>query len=503
MFFPLVISALSAAIPSHAPDRAADAAPIPMVLIDDQLRARPIGLLRLSASAEGRRAELSFLETAPRAASGAAPGVSTLPLSQVLALVAPAWVIDPLSSSPPAPALVPSALPALAPPAPPQRTAEEVIKEIEAIGALPTPAPAKPGADQPQPAAAPAPPPLTSFRPWVGLTDGQRLVGLPARIVDDARPAPAKPDDGQTLLWLHNRLGMMRLPIESIARIALGPVTPLPADDAATGDVVILANGDRVPGFVDAISESVTISPPKPAGKPAAPAQPTIVALDQVAEIRLSNPPEPLRGGVAWTSDGSVIAASKIELDAAARRASLVGSALGTPADKPARPAGASLDIADIRAVAPEAMSLAPLSSIPIADQRAWPGREAFDPVIIAPTSPVIGSMLGADDIVLPGPMSVTWTLPEGATRLAAYLVLEERSWAWGDCEVIFALAGPDGTERVLSRSRLNVAAPVAAVNIEVAPRASLIVKIDPGEHGPIQDRVVIRHALVGIASSR
>lgn len=463
------ILAAAAALPAHADaPQPSGAARAPMVLIDAQLRARPIGLVRYSSPAEGRIGEVVFTE------KGTETPV-TLPAKQVLALAGSGWIVDPLSSSPPAPAAVPSG------PTP--------ARTPTAVEPVPAPDPAAP--DQPAP--------MSDFRPWVRTVDGQRLVGFPARAVDAADPAAdAKPDDGQTLLWLHNRLGILRLPVESISSIALRP-SPAPiAGTAATSDLVVLANGDRLTGFVDSIGESVAVSPPKGAAKPAR-AEPTRIPIGQIAEIHLSNPPEPGRGGMVWLNDGSIVAAEALDIDSATGRALLVGAGPGASGAKRQTGGSGSFDVGEFRALAVDAARLTPLASVPIAEQRAWPGRSHFDPVIIAPTSPTLGSPLGADDLVLPGPMTVSWTLPAGASRLSGWLVLEERSWAWGDCEVTFTAAPPDGPERVLARARLNASTPVAPFNAELPARSRLTVSVDPGENGPVQDRVVIRHALVGV----
>ncbi|MFN7020257.1 MAG: hypothetical protein ACK4WH_02875 [Phycisphaerales bacterium] len=463
------ILAAAFALPAHADaPQPSTAARVPMVLIDAQLRARPIGLVRYSSPADGRAGELVFTE------QGSESPV-TLPARQVLALAGSGWIVDPLSSSPPAPAAVPSG-----------PTTARTPAVVEAV----------PPTD---PTAANQPAPLSNFRPWVRMVDGQRLVGFPARAVDAADPAAdAKPDDGQTLLWLHNRLGMLRLPVESISSLVLRPSPAPTAGPTATSDQVVLANGDRLTGFVDSIGEVVTISPPKGAAKPAR-TEPTRIPIDQIAQIHLANPPEPARGGMVWLSDGSIVGAAAADIDAATKRALLVGARPSASGAKKQAGGSGSFDVGEFRALAVEAARLTPLAALPIAEQRAWPGRSHFDPVIIAPTSPTLGSPLGADDLVLPGPMTVSWTLPAGSSRLSGWLVLEERSWAWGDCEVTFTAAPPDGPERVLARARLNASAPVAPFIAELPARSRLTVSVDPGEHGPVQDRVVIRHALVGI----
>src|SRR5690606_5738490 len=63
---------------------------------------------------------------------------------------------------------------------------------------------------------------------------------------------------------------------------------------------------------------------------------------------------------------------------------------------------------------------------------------------------------LGAGDIVLPGPMTVEWTLPEGAARLAGWVTLPESSFTWGDCRLIIETIDEDGRVSEAAQARLR-----------------------------------------------
>lgn len=454
-----------------APPRG-EIAPVPMVLIDDQLRARPIGLLRLTSREQGA-GELIFIEGRPTGADGAVwngPRAS-LPMGRVIAIAPPGWIVEPLDSGP-----------------------------------RPQAKPGAPASPPPQPATAaprPAPAPPPTFTPWVELVDGQRFPGAPmSRPTSDA---DSRGPAGESLLWAHSKLGPQSFPLDSLRRVVLLPPlgaavsrAPVPAASIGASDIVWLANGDRVTGFIESLGTSVRVSP-----EAGAAGSIITLPLEQVSEMRLANPARPLHGNAMWLQDGSLLAAPGLEIDVGTRRVTI------TPAPMLDSGNSASVDLGELRAVLLGAQRAMPLSALPIAAQQAAPGRRLLEPVMLSPMSLALGSDLGADDLILPGPMTADWALPEQASRLGGWLVLEERSWAWGDCLVTVSIV-PDAPitdpepsgRRVLLKTRLNAANPVVDLNSELGrlpARARLRVNIDPGENGPIQDRVVIRHGLIRV----
>lgn len=354
----------------------------------------------------------------------------------------------------------------------------------------------------------PAPAPPTSPQPRRGvsvieLVDGQRLLG------SLGAPGPdGPPGDDQSLRWNHPRLGLQTIPLERVHALRLSaPATPealraVEQQESRSGvpesDMVLLTNGDRLTGFVDRIggpSDEVVVTPaPSPGSKP----QPVHVSLAQAAYIALANPMVRPAGIVLWLSDGSVVATDRLGFDAAADRVTLgaLPSATATPSP------GASLDPGDVRAVALDASRLTPLASLGIARSAPTGDRRIAEPARIVPLSEGAPSPLGADDILLPGPMLVEWELPAGATRLSGWVTLDPSARAWGDCTVSLGVIEPGQSEPTTTLARQGVSAdqPVMPVNIDLPGlpgKARLRVTVDAGPSGPIQDRVWLRRMLI------
>lgn len=340
----------------------------------------------------------------------------------------------------------------------------------------------------------------------IELVDGQRLIG------SLAAPPPSGPDsppgDDQSLRWNHPRLGLQTIPLERVHALRLSaPATPgalraVERQESLSGvpesDIVLLTNGDRLTGFVDRIGgpsgEVVVTPPPSPGSKP----QPVHVSLAQAAYIALANPTVRPAGIVLWLSDGSVVATDRLGFDAAAGRVTL-GALLSAPATPSP---GASLDPGDVRAVALDASRLTPLASLGIARSAPTGDRRIAEPARIVPLSEGAPSPLGADDILLPGPMLVEWELPAGATRLAGWVTLDPSARSWGDCTVSFGVIEPGQSEPAATLARQSVSAdqPVMPVNIDLPGlpgKARLRVTVDAGPSGPIQDRVWLRRMLI------
>lgn len=422
-----------------AGDRRGEPVPMPVVLIDHNLNVRETGLIKAELGPRGA-GTVTVVDTPAGSASRQPESIST---TDLLAIAPAGWIVE-LSS------LVGTSTPT----------------ESEAA-------------------------PRRVPRAFIELVDGQRFVGSPA----------LQAEQGDRITWTHPRLGDLRIPLDVVSRLVLRPAVaakaPPPHVDA-TGDEVLLLNGDRVRGFVENAGAIVTVSPPKPA--PGLPQPASIdIPLDQVASLTLTNPKEALRGVAVWLEDGSIVAGAGIEFDAAGRKITIAGgSADGSAAKTPA--AGASLDVATLRGIVPKAERLIPLAALPVAREAPTGDRRTFEPVRIS--SGELPAPLGAEDVVLPGPMVVEWTLPAGADRLAGWLVLEERFWAWGDCEVtIFLAAGEDDpSPRLLMRDRLNARRPIAPVNVPLMSGGRpqrLRVIVDAGEHGPVQDQLVLRNFLI------
>ena len=325
--------------------------------------------------------------------------------------------------------------------------------------------------------------------PLVQTTDGQRLL---ARL----RPDPEGDDERVELVLMDGQA--MRVNIERIASVTspksvFDTHEPATADDAPVDDLVELANGDRVRGFVERLGEVVVIEVNGATRR---------VPMGDVRSIRLANPPRASRDARVWVDDGTVVdvramtttARGVVSLDLAL--AGEPGAELaGSESDQPVavrlpltRLAGILFDAGSVRPLA----SMSPEGYEPTGDRRWTPPPSAADASV---------AVLGAPTIELPGPMRVRWRLPDGATRLAGVSTLGDAPGVWADCVVTIWLE--DGPRRAeLARARLRPAHDELVFNVELPPALdntprTLEVHVDAGAYGPIQDRVLLERVLL------
>lgn len=297
--------------------------------------------------------------------------------------------------------------------------------------------------------------------PMLSLADGQRFYGAPAG------------GAGDIIRWTADGAGPIEVDLEDIDRIVLAPrLDPGPSE--ALEDVVILSNGDRLEGFVISLGDEVVIE---------VEGRPVELPLQRVAVIDLASAPADRAGAYMWFADGSVA-----RLEAQGDTFLLAQAPSGWEAAAPLHKARAFVyDGARIRA----------LGELPLTSHEPIKRRWAPPPQIEAGAAG-----MWASPVNLPGPMRVTWSLPEGAARFGAVLELREDSRVWGDCEVVVAQrrAGDVGAGTGLVRVRLTGAEPRAEVTVDLnggLGAGELVITVEPGASGPIQDRVRIDGALL------
>lgn len=350
---------------------------------------------------------------------------------------------------------------------------------------------AKPSPEPVEPAAAPAPTPLVESG-HVDLIDGQRLTGHPMTPGD----AAVRPSADGSLGWVSPRLGELSIPLDVVRRVVMRPDLTPSHQQSDKHDRVLLSNGDRISGFVESIGRDVVITPEGTDGTRQSAAA---IEMSQVAAIEFSNADAPPgHTPMVWLSDGSVIAASKVNIDAANGRASLVAT---IRAGKTVSEAETSaLQLGELAAIVFDHSRLIPLSSIPTSEVSGGVDRRIVPPATTASIPGFDVSPLSCDDIVLPGPMTVTWNLPKETRRVGGWLVLDDSHWAWGDCQVTVSLAPaePAGSAPVeVLSTRLNALHPAAMMAMNVSPGQRLVVQVAPGESGPVDDQVTLRHVLL------
>jgi hypothetical protein len=337
----------------------------------------------------------------------------------------------------------------------------------------------------------PAPPPQhgdlrKSAEPYapatfLELTDGQLLTGALAA----DRPAGA-----ESVRWSHPVLGAVELKLDQVLRLRFAPGADAPAlaplEPSLSADRVLLANGDRLEGFVEAVSPALVVSVDDHKRE---------IPLERVREITLANPAEPPRGPRVLLADGSVLSVREIHTGR-------MGEVTLTPAllqsSESAEPAaGAPLALADVRAYVFEAGALLPLAEVPIARQAPDPIRRWSPPAAPAGAA----AALGVRDIELPGAMSVEWDLPDRATRLATTLRLPRSAWNWGHCRVSVSVRSASGVSR-LAESALSADAPELPLSapLPAGTGRTLVVALEPGPYGPVQTRLTLERPLLLVA---
>jgi len=301
--------------------------------------------------------------------------------------------------------------------------------------------------------------------PAVALTDGQTLAG---------RWAGAN-ESGNALRWEHAMLGEVDLPLTAVSRVRLADRS-VPMPDAELGDVVVLSNGDRMTGFVESVgAETVTITP---SGAGAAIELPA----DRLAGLSLANPPATGSGApyLLVLDDGSRIAATDLTW---LEQALTFTPALG---DVPGRELTLPVERLVRIDAAGSGRVLRPLATAPM---KLTEGGEVFG----VPHPP----RADGETITLHAPVTVRFTLPDGAQRLAATVRLDlpaalaEDRRRLADCTLRIDHGQAEPTVIKLSADQ-----PEARINVPLID-GTLILTAEEGDFGPILDRIALADALM------
>jgi len=293
------------------------------------------------------------------------------------------------------------------------------------------------------------------------LTDGERYPGAPSGRRESAV---------NTLRWRHDWFGVLDVALERIAWARFDAATRRP--EAGEGDVVILANGDRVEGFITSLGDPIEIE---------VDGQADSIDLDLTRAIRLVNAPEKPEPGTrrVWLTNGTVLDVGSATLgDDGYLSFSVPLSGLQTEKD---------IRLSLVAGVLFDARSLVPLASIEPHDVVGPPSRYVVPPprVIDEPAA------IDLKAIEMRGPLTARYTLPPDAHRFAALVRLADSATEWADCEVIVR-----DDDEVVFRAALDERTRRAPVSV-VVDGAELTIEIAEGRYGPIQDHVVIEQAMI------
>ena len=320
--------------------------------------------------------------------------------------------------------------------------------------------------------------------PVVSLTDGQRIVGA----LGASEPGS---DAGDSVRVDHPLLGTLSVPLDLVETVT-NPGMPEPARGPGD-DVVLLVNGDVLRGFVTRIGREVGME--SPAGDTQA------IPLESVASVRVQNPEVRATGPMVWLADGTV---ARIAMPVPPTDAGLVTldpllarTSGASEAEQEGGPPTTILD--NVLGWMPDAARLVPLSRLSLASVTPVAPRPWTDEPELG--DPDAGP-LSAAEIRMPGPCVAVWTLPPDADGITCEVILPEAFRDWGDCEVVIgASTRGDGSEPIeVWRGRINGDAPTTNVAASFARGStSLVVRVEPGELGPVQDRPTIASAFVRI----
>jgi hypothetical protein len=319
-----------------------------------------------------------------------------------------------------------------------------------------------------------APPPRTAS---LHLIDGQVFKGRLGR----------SPDGKDTVVWNSTAVGQIALKIDHIHKLDLRdlPAAAPPIPQAAANDLIVFANGDRLEAFVESVANPLLVSINE---------QERRIPLDRVAQVIFANPQQTREGIYIWLKDGSVVAARDLQTTRVSEMHITPRLSIESESSEAPSPGAASLALEQLAAANLNPQALVPLSTIAPAGQEPLGGRRWTQPARI-----VEGEFpLDAADVLIPGPMRVYWSLPAHATRLSTTIELPRESWTWGNCQVIVSVE-TGSQRRELARQSLSAEQPRIAVNVELGRGEGrrLVVTLDPGDDGPVQDQAVMRRPLL------
>lgn len=304
----------------------------------------------------------------------------------------------------------------------------------------------------------------------VELVDGTRLLGSLEQPIEGARAA-------ESGIAHATAIGDVPFDLDHLSRIvfdATAEVTPIAPGDA---DVIELANGDRMEGLVATLWPLVVEDAADASKK-------TELTPDRVRQIVMSNKRRESGLSRVWLRDGSIVNVSSF---VKGEGGSLAGEAHVDGAQGVFR---LSVGADRVLALVMSGTKLAALSEIPVSTYRPGAGRRW------TPGPSVVGGAMGGalgGDIELCGPLTAEWELPKGSARFSAGVELSPGARSLGACTLVVEWRG-----REIAKVALSDETPSGQI---IAPleggEGKLVVRIESGIRGPVQNTVLLRQALV------
>lgn len=269
--------------------------------------------------------------------------------------------------------------------------------------------------------------------------------------------------------------GQANIPLEQILQItnAMPVATPAPVNDTITttaGDVLI--------GFIESIGETSSIETDTGT---------LYIPHTQIESIALANIKEPSPGIYTTTADGLRIKSDTFNIDFKhALAINIDHKSIGiTPTTNPTWLLGPNA-ATGIHVVHPS-QHIKSLTHIqpdliePTGD-RSWTPT----PTVITNIAEPILSIID-----LQAPVRVLYPIPANTTKFACTLSAPINTWT--DCIANIYSISSAGTSTMLFSAPINADNPSHTIDLMLEPNIKkLEFRIEPGKHGPIQDRVLI-----------
>ncbi len=295
----------------------------------------------------------------------------------------------------------------------------------------------------------------------IELTDGQRLRVLIEQSNDPDIILGTRIDGGQPV----------GIPLDRVLTIQRQSNTdPEPSDD----DLVILTNGDRLGGFISSVGPSLVLETDT---------NERTIRLDLIDTVQIQNPRVYTPGIYIHTAIGERIRVRDARFD----QNRLLTIIPDDPIHLDAQDSGHQLEsvLAAMERKPEGKFLINPTTSDPISIV------PAFDRDWIPQPVTIVNSWAGPEStaIKIPSPAGVRWKTPAGSERLSVTIRTEHRPWT--DNETSLIAIDSSGAETVIWSARLTSESGFQDINEPVPARTVAIeVRIDPGNYGPIQDRV-------------
>lgn len=305
------------------------------------------------------------------------------------------------------------------------------------------------------------------------LTDGQVVPGF---LVTADNP-------GEALTWRSRRIGQFSVPLERASSLSLSD--SVREESSPSRDTAILANHDRLEGFIVSIGKQFVIEVDRTKNE---------IPIERVAQIRFANPKQPGALPLVFLSDGSVLAATDFAANSPATKTS-TPSATTTAQWALASDGGTGLiDIDSIDSILFEPRALIPLASIPIERSAGLEGRRWTPAPQISSAD---SSPLGLASIAISGPAQVEWNLPAGSHKFGAAIMLPPGATPWGNATVCVLVADAAGTFREVAKSDLSADKPSVEIVTDVTGDRVLRIEVRSRAYSDVQSRVTLSEPVI------